>query len=78
MAKGEIVIDEQLCKGCGLCARFCTRGCIASPEDKLGPQGYLLPVFAEPEKCNGCGICGWMCPDFTITVYRFVEAGKEA
>jgi len=72
MAKGEITIDEKLCKGCGYCTEFCNRGCIIIPGDKFTPQGYLLPVFVEPDTCNACGVCGWMCPDFAIEVYKYV------
>jgi len=77
MAKGEIVINEGLCKGCGLCVEFCARGCIEMG-DKLSTKGSVLAYFAHPEKCNGCGICGWMCPDFAIDVYKFVEAKKPS
>ncbi len=73
MAKGEIVIDEAICKGCSYCAEFCSRGCITVPGDKFTPKGYLLPLFASPEKCNACGICAWMCPRFAIEVYKYVE-----
>ncbi len=74
MAKGEIVINEGICKGCGYCEKFCSRGCIDVPGDKFTPKGYVLPVFAQPEKCNACGICSWMCPRFAIDVYKYVEA----
>lgn len=74
MAKGEIVIDEAICKGCNYCAEFCARGCIEVPGDKFTPRGYLLPAFAHPEKCNACGICAWMCPRFAIEVYKYVGA----
>ena len=74
MAKGEIVINEQLCQGCGYCTKFCPRGCIEISKDKFSPLGQLLPVFINPETCNGCGICGWMCPDFAIEVYKYVES----
>ena len=73
MAKGEITIDEEYCQGCGYCVKFCTRGCIVQPGDRFTPQGYVLAVFAEPDKCNGCGVCGWMCPAFAIEVYKYVE-----
>lgn len=73
MPKGEIFIYEQYCKGCGYCARFCSRGCIAHPSGKYSAQGYLLPAFSVPEKCNACGVCAWMCPDHAIDVYRYVE-----
>jgi len=74
MAKGEIVIDEAICKGCGYCAEFCARGCIEVAGDRITHKGYLLPAFVNVEKCNACGICAWMCPRFAIEVYKFVEA----
>jgi 2-oxoglutarate ferredoxin oxidoreductase subunit delta len=78
MAKGEIVINEELCKGCGLCVEFCSQGCIAMPADKVSPKGSLLASFGNPDKCNGCGVCGWMCPDFAIAVYKYVETKKPS
>jgi len=77
MAKGEIVINETICKGCGYCAKFCSRGGIVMSRDKFTPKGYLLPAFSHPEKCNGCGICGWMCPRFAIEVYKYKEAAPK-
>ena len=74
MAKGEVVIDEGVCKGCGYCAVFCSREAIVMSTDRVTPKGYILPEFAHPEKCNGCGICAWMCPRFAIEVYKYVEA----
>ncbi len=73
MAKGEIVIIDSLCKGCGLCVDFCSRGCITMPEGKLTPRGTEMADFTYPEKCNACGVCGWMCPDFAVDVYKYVE-----
>lgn len=72
MARGEITVNEGICLGCGYCAHFCSRGCIDIPGDRFNPQGYLTPVF-NPEKCNACGICAWMCPQFAIEVYKYVE-----
>ena len=73
MAKGEVIINEQICRGCGYCAHFCSRGAIEIPGDRISSQGYSLPVFAHPEKCNGCGVCGWLCPSFSLEVYRIKE-----
>ena len=50
--KGEIVINETMCLGCGHCEKFCSRGCIAVTGNKFSLHGYLLPVFANPERCN--------------------------
>ena len=76
MAKGEIVIHEELCKGCGLCAHFCSRGCIVTG-DRLGPKGYVVPNFTNPDSCTACAVCAWLCPDFAIDVYEYVKA-KES
>jgi len=72
--RGEIEINERLCKGCGYCVKFCPQGCIETPGDKFTSQGQLLPSFVEKDKCTACGICGWMCPDGAIEVYKLVEA----
>jgi 2-oxoglutarate ferredoxin oxidoreductase subunit delta len=74
MAKGEVVINESHCLGCGYCEHFCPQGCIVVTGEKYSSFGYLLPVFANEEKCNACGICEWMCPHFGIEVYKYVEA----
>ena len=74
MAKGEIAISEKLCSGCGLCAEFCSRGCIVLSAERLSSAGQQQAVFAHPEKCNACCVCAWLCPDFAIEVYRYVEA----
>ena len=74
MARGEIVIDESICKGCGYCAAFCSRGAVEVTGDRVTHKGYVLPEFTHPEKCNGCGICAWMCPRFAIEVYKYAEA----
>ena len=73
MARGKIDIVENYCKGCRLCVKFCSKNCIEISKDKLNPNGYLLPIFANQDECTGCGICGWMCPECTIDVYRYVE-----
>jgi len=74
MAKGEIIIDDKLCKGCGLCAEFCSRNCITLPQDRLSARGLTIAVFSQPEECNGCGVCGWMCPDYAIEVFKYTKA----
>ena len=76
MVKGEIIIDEKSCKGCSYCAKFCAHGCIVISGERFTPQWYPLPTFVNHDKCNACGICGWMCPEFAIEVYKYVE--KEA
>lgn len=78
MAKGEIVISETNCLGCGYCTKFCPHGCIEIAADKYGSQGLPLAVFVQPERCNACAVCAWMCPHLAIEVYRYVEPARSA
>lgn len=73
MPRGEIVIHEDLCQGCGYCQEFCSRKCVVMSVDRFSPKGNLLPAFVNRESCTGCGICGWMCPHMAIEVYRCLE-----
>ena len=66
MAKGEITIDEKACKGCGLCAVFCSLGCIEMSQDRLSSSGLPLPSIVQPEKCTGCMRCIGVCPSDAI------------
>lgn len=69
MAKGRIVVKEDLCKGCDYCQSFCPKDCI-----EMGVQtnanGHYFAVFSHPDQCNGCAICATMCPDYAIEVYK--------
>jgi len=68
----EYVIDifRDWCKGCGICAEFCPRGCI-----KMNEAGE--PVVVRADRCTGCGWCELHCPDFAICV-RAQAAKKKA
>jgi 2-oxoglutarate ferredoxin oxidoreductase subunit delta len=70
MACGTITIDENLCKGCGLCASVCPKNLISMAEYSSG-RGYHPAVLSDPkEQCSGCLLCSTICPDVAITVYR--------
>lgn len=47
-----IVIEESLCKGCGLCIKNCPTAAVALVDRiaQLGPN------------CTGCGVCARVCP----------------
>jgi 2-oxoglutarate ferredoxin oxidoreductase subunit delta len=77
MAKGRIVIDETLCKGCELCTTVCPKDLIQMASNRFTPKGYRPAELVDPEKaCTGCAICAVICPDAAISVYRFVAADK--
>jgi NAD-dependent dihydropyrimidine dehydrogenase PreA subunit len=71
--RGQLCIDEQECKGCGLCIEACPPKVIGMGE-RLNHYGYRTAVFAGAG-CTGCGICFMVCPEpGAITVYRLVSA----
>ncbi|RLB06717.1 MAG: 4Fe-4S ferredoxin [Deltaproteobacteria bacterium] len=74
MKKGYIVIDQSLCKGCGLCIDVCPKGLIATAKE-LNIKGYYPAEFKggqgdNPDGCTGCALCALVCPEIAIEVYR--------
>jgi 2-oxoglutarate ferredoxin oxidoreductase subunit delta len=76
MVRTEVEVNENLCRGCGFCTKFCDRGCIVIQREKFTPQGYMLPTFTKPLECNACGFCAMMCPEYALTVYLTAETPK--
>jgi 2-oxoglutarate ferredoxin oxidoreductase subunit delta len=65
----HITINDERCKGCGLCTSACPKNLITL-EDTPNSLGYTLAVFSNPEKCTGCALCARMCPDVAIMVFK--------
>lgn len=69
MRLGRIVINEERCKGCGLCVHFCPKGEIEMSAG-FNSKGLHPGCFKDSGVCNGCAVCAIMCPDVAIEVYR--------
>lgn len=65
----KVTINEDLCKGCGLCATACPKKIVVL-SDKLNKKGYHPAQVSEKEKCIGCAMCAMMCPDVAIKVEK--------
>lgn len=66
----KITVNENKCKGCGLCTTACPKKIIILSKDKLNAKGYHPAVCIDFEKCIGCAMCATMCPDVAIVVER--------
>ena len=54
----KLFIKQDWCKGCGICAAFCSKGALA-----MNGRGK---AELDAPKCSGCGICEMFCPDFAL------------
>jgi 2-oxoglutarate ferredoxin oxidoreductase subunit delta len=69
--RGMLKINEEECKGCGLCVEACPPKVI-SLGDRLNHYGYHTAEYAGAG-CTDCGICFMACPEpGAITVMRAV------
>lgn len=66
----KVTVDEQVCKGCGLCVVACPKKIMAIDTTKLNSKGYSPAHVTDIEKCIACAFCGMMCPDSAITVEK--------
>ncbi len=63
----KIEIDEDLCKGCGLCIMFCPQKVFERSEE-LNKKGVFPPTVVRADQCVECRLCELICPDFAIAV----------
>jgi 2-oxoglutarate ferredoxin oxidoreductase subunit delta len=66
------VINEERCKGCGLCVNFCPKN-VLEISNEVNAKGYFTALQARPEDCVTCSTCCIMCPDVAITITENAE-----
>ena len=55
---GHVVIDEDRCQGCRMCALFCPTGALRKFSEEDGTCG----MTHAPSLCVRCGMCEQVCP----------------
>lgn len=71
-AKGYVVVNPELCKGCYLCISVCPTKSLKISKG-INYKGYYPAEFQEGDddkKCTGCASCATICPDIAIEVWR--------
>lgn len=65
-----VTVDENVCKGCGLCTAVCPKKIMEIQREKLNAKGYNPAGVTEMDKCIACAMCAMMCPDSAIKVEK--------
>lgn len=70
----QVVIQNDRCKGCGLCIFICPKK-ILDRSDKINSKGYYSVEIKDINKvvCIGCASCAKMCPDSVISIFKDEE-----
>ena len=60
----ELLLDRDICVGCGICADNCPKEAIIySPAEFRGIRAVTRPsIDFDPERCVLCGECVSLCP----------------
>ena len=66
----KVTINENLCKGCGLCVRACPKGIIELSKAQINAKGYHPAEVTNMEACVGCTSCARTCPDVVIHIEK--------
>ncbi len=67
----RIEVNQDNCKGCGLCIDMCPKGCLEIDTEVINKMGYNPVKFKGADCCIGCGICFYTCPEpYSITVIK--------
>ncbi len=78
LKKPRVVINEDECKGCGLCIDICPKS-VLFEQPHLNRMGFH-PSGYRGEGCIGCGHCFYACPEpGAISIYKkgYVEPTEE-
>ena len=73
MAKFDVRINGDTCKGCDLCHSVCPKKIIVA-SSHINNRGYHPAMVKNMDDCIGCKACALICPDGAIEIYKEVAA----
>ncbi|MCR5617754.1 MAG: 4Fe-4S binding protein, partial [Clostridiales bacterium] len=53
----KITINDDLCKGCGLCVGACPKSILELEKSRLNSKGYHPVHNVDMDSCIGCAFC---------------------
>lgn len=65
-----VTINEERCKGCGLCVRACPKKIMQLSKSKLNAKGYHPAEVTDTAACIACAACARTCPDVVIQIEK--------
>lgn len=75
--RGNVVIVDDRCKGCGFCVEYCPRDVLVLSKD-FNRKGYHPPRAVRSGDCINCNLCEMICPEFAIFSYAVPVKGAVA
>ena len=63
--RGDLVIFDERCKGCGFCVEYCPKDVLALAQ-RFNHKGYHPPEVLRTGECLNCSLCEMICPEFAI------------
>jgi heterodisulfide reductase subunit A len=62
------LVDEDACRGCGLCVALCPYGALEIVRTEKGRKVRVIPVA-----CKGCGVCAATCYQHALSVNSYTD-----
>ncbi|MCK8602945.1 CoB--CoM heterodisulfide reductase iron-sulfur subunit A family protein [Desulfoferrobacter suflitae] len=62
------LVDEDACRGCGLCVALCPYGALEIVRTEKGRKVKVIPVA-----CKGCGVCAATCYQHALTINSYTD-----